>query len=336
MKKTAVILFNLGGPDAPEAVKPFLTNLFSDPAIIGLPWPLRQLVAKSIVRGRAPTAAEIYARIGGRSPIRENTEAQARALEAAAGAKCFISMRYWHPFAEETVAQVKKYAPDEIILLPLYPQFSTTTTASSFKAWDKAARAAGLDVPTKKICCYPEQPGFIEALRRPAQAAFEEAKKYGSPRYLFSAHGLPEIIIRRGDPYQLQCGRTAKLLAGALGAGDWVLCYQSRVGRLRWIGPSTEEEIRRAGRDKVPVVVVPLSFTSEHSETLFELDILCRELAALARVPHYARMPAAGTTPEFIAGLADLVRRAQQAQSFCASASGARLCPPGFAGCVTE
>lgn len=316
MRRLAVVLFNLGGPDSPKAVGPFLYNLFRDPAIIRLPAPFRQIIARLIAAERRPDAQRIYAQIGGRSPIFENTNAQAKALEAAliefGEIKCFIAMRYWHPFAEGTARAVKDFAPDEIVLLPLYPQFSTTTTASSLTAWGKAAKAAGLNVPVKTIYCYPNEPGFIRALASSTHKAYTEAQKFGSPRVLFSAHGLPEKIVKAGDPYQRQCEETVAALVHALGIGalDYVLCYQSRIGPLRWIGPATEEEVRRAGCEKRPLVVVPVAFVSEHSETLVELDILYRNLALASGVPYFVRVPAVGAAPEFIEGLANLVQAA--------------------------
>src|ERR1700733_15391411 len=177
MSKTAVILFNLGGPDAPEAVEPFLFNLFKDPAIVRFPSPFRQALAWLIAKRRAKIAREIYGKIGGRSPILENAQAQARALEQALGdfgeVKAFVAMRYWYPLTEDVVEAVKKFAPDQIVLLPLYPQFSTTTTASSLKAWHHAAKKAGLDVPTRTIRCYPEEPGFIQALAEATRKVFD-------------------------------------------------------------------------------------------------------------------------------------------------------------------
>ena len=337
MKKTAVILFNLGGPDNPAAVKPFLFNLFNDHAIIRLPQPLRFMVAKLLAGRRAVIAREIYARIGGRSPILENTQAQAQALEQALGAgfKCFVVMRYWHPFAAEIVRDVKNYRPDEVVLLPLYPQFSTTTTASSFHAWDKAVCKAGLNLPTKKICCYPTQAGFIGALSGLCRGALEQARAYGNPRLLLSAHGLPEKIVKVGDPYQWQCERTAEALARELGLekNDWVLCYQSRVGPLKWIGPSTEEEIRRAGRDGVPVVIAPIAFVSEHSETLVEIDIDYRRLALQYGAPFFAYTGTVGTAADYTEGLATLVLEASVQVKACASEGGGRLCVPSLTGC---
>ena len=252
-RRIAVVLFNLGGPDSPDAVRPFLFNLFADPAIIRIPNPARVVLAWAIARKRTRLAKDIYAEIGGGSPLLPNTEAQARALEAALAdlgeVKTFIAMRYWHPMSQETAMLVKDFAPDEVILLPLYPQFSTTTTASSLRVWRDACKIARLDVPTRAVCCYPTEHRFIAAMAAGLRAAHEEAARYGRPRVLFSAHGLPEKIVKAGDPYQWQCERTAAALAEASGIPDldWVSTYQSRVGRLKWIEPSTEAVIHEAG-----------------------------------------------------------------------------------------
>lgn len=331
MTRTAIVLFNLGGPDSPQAVQPFLQNLFSDPAIITVPGPIRWLLARLISRRRAPVAREIYAKLGGRSPILPNTEAQAAALETAIGgeAKVFVAMRYWHPFVEETAAEVVAWAPDRVILLPLYPQFSTTTTASSFEAWDRAAREAGLTCETARICCYPDEAGFVAASARRLGEMLDRAA--GPVRVLFSAHGLPKKIVDAGDPYAWQVRRSAEAIVAALGhAVDWTVCYQSRVGPLEWIGPSTEAEIRRAAADKVTPVVVPLSFVSEHSETLVELDEEYRHLAESVGVPGYLRVPTVSTDPAFIAGLADLARGAPPGLS---SHCGGRICPAQHGRC---
>ncbi len=309
--KIAIVLFNLGGPDSLEAVKPFLRNLFSDPAIIGLPTWLRLPLARFISWRRTPKAQGIYSQIGGASPILGQTEAQARALEEALGSdhqwRAFVCMRYWHPMTEEVVQQVRQFAPDRIVLLPLYPQFSTTTTGSSAAVWKSTV--GRLNVPTREIRSYPTEPGFIDASLDLVKQGLVEAGA-GPTRLLFSAHGLPEKIIKAGDPYQHQVEETARAIVEGLGNVDHVVCYQSRVGPLKWIGPSTEAEIRRAGQDKVKIVLYPLSFVSEHSETLVELDIEYRHLAEQAGVPHYVRVPTVGTHVAFIEGLARLVRAA--------------------------
>lgn len=221
-------------------------------------------------------------------------------------------MRYWHPFSDAVAHDVKDWEPDEVVLLPLYPQFSTTTTASSFKDWHQAAKAAGLRAATRAICCYPEEPGFVAATAKLIRWGVAEAAGHGKPRVLFSAHGLPEKVVKDGDPYQTQCERTARAVVQALRIEglDWACCYQSRVGPMKWIGPSTDEEIRRAGRDGVPVVVVPIAFVSEHSETLVEIEHEYRHLAGQVGVPYFVRVPAVGVEPSFIQGLAGLVRTA--------------------------
>ncbi len=353
MSKLAVVLFNLGGPDRPEAVRPFLFNLFNDPAIIGAPAPVRWALAQFISRRRAPHARAIYAKIGGGSPIVANTEAQAAALaktlaaDGRAGdvAKVFVVMRYWHPRGDEVAGAVAAFDPDEIVLLPLYPQFSTATTASSIADWRRAARRAGLAAPTRTLCCYPRQPGFIAGLASLVRAELTEARRHGTPRLLLSAHGLPEKIVAGGDPYQWQIEQTAAALVEELAAPgsaesdlaepdlDWRVCYQSRVGPLRWIGPATDDELRRAGADGVPVVLAPIAFVSEHSETLVELDITYRDLAAASAVPHYARVPTVGARADFISGLAALVRATPGFDGPACPMSGERLCPNRFSGC---
>ena len=313
MARRAVVLMNLGGPNSPAAVRPFLYNLFSDRAIIDLPAPLRLPLAWLIARARSRLAGEIYAHLGGSSPLLANTEAQARAMEDELGPehRCFIAMRYWHPLTEEAVATVKEWRPDEVVLLPLYPQFSTTTTASSLAAWREEARRQHLACPTREISAYPTEPGFIAALAGLIDRALAEAAGRERPgRLLFSAHGLPVKIVRKGDPYPQQIDSTARAIIAALERPptDWRVCYQSRVGPLAWLGPAVDEEIRRAGRDRVGIVIAPISFVSEHSETLVELDRDYRRLAEQCGVPFYLRVPAVGTDRRFIAGLVQLVR----------------------------
>lgn len=336
--KTAVVLFNLGGPDSLDAVEPFLFNLFFDPAIISVPQPFRWILAKLISKRRAPIAREIYENLGGRSPLLELTEEQARALEKQSPdlgeIRTFICMRYWHPMSDATAGQVKQFGPDKIILLPLYPQYSTTTSASSIKDWHRAAAVVGLTVPTVEICCYPEQDGWVDAQVSLIRNAIKDADT--KPRLLFSAHGLPKKVIAAGDPYQWQVERTAAAVVERLDIDglDQVVCYQSQVGPLEWIGPSTDDEIKRAGTDGVPVVVVPIAFVSEHSETLVELDIEYRELADEHGVPSYTRVPAVGTHPSFVAAMAGLVRKAVHADGPRISGAGGRICPDTCGRCA--
>ena len=336
-ERLAVVLFNLGGPDRPESVQPFLFNLFNDPAIINLPQPLRWAIAKLISTRRAPVAQKIYEELGGGSPLLANTEAQAGALQEAVSAngngaaelRCFIAMRYWHPLTEQTVAEVQTWKPDRILLLPLYPQYSTTTTESSIRAWRQAAAKAGLSVPTATVCCYPVLDGFVAAsagLLRQTLHSMEDGMR---PRVLFSAHGLPQKVIDRGDPYQYQVEQTAAAIVAALPEEDidWTVCYQSRVGPLAWIKPYTEDEIQRAGKDGVPLIVMPIAFVSEHSETLVELDIEYRELAKEAGVPGYERVPTVSSDPVFIGGLAKLIDEMGRSADDIRTAGGARICP---------
>ncbi len=312
--KTAVVLFNLGGPDSPGAVKPFLFNLFNDPAIISWPKVPRWCLAKLISGFREKKAIEIYRKIGGKSPIYENTLAQAMALENELGGdkKVFVAMRYWHPFIADVVRDVIDYSPDKIVLLPLYPQFSTTTTGSSFSEWRNQATLQGLTVKTVDVHDYPTEGDFLKAYAGLMEPFYVEAQKFGAPRVLFSAHGLPQKIVDAGDPYQSQVEKTA---AGILENFpfkncDYRICYQSRVGPAKWLTPTIGDEIKVAARDGVPVVVVPLSFVSEHSETLVELDMEYRQMAEDLGVSYFGRVPAVGCHKQFIEGLAKLVRSA--------------------------
>lgn len=321
--KLAVVLFNLGGPDGPDAIEPFLTNLFSDPAVLSLPSLIRKPLARYIARKRAPVAREIYAKIGGRSPILPETMAQAEALERAIPeheTRAFIAMRCWKPFIAEAAAAVAAFKPDRVVLLPLYPQFSTTTTGSSLTEWKRAAAAAGIAAPTSTICCYPQLPGFIAAVVAATRETVAGARADISYRLLLSAHGLPKRVIARGDPYQSQVEMTAAALVARLGFDDHTICYQSRVGPLEWIGPATDAVIRQAGAEGKGVVIVPIAFVSEHSETLVELDIDYAHLARDAGVPDYRRVPTASVRPEFIAGLAGLVLESLES-------TAARTCP---------
>lgn len=330
MSKTAVILFNLGGPDSMAAVQPFLFNLFSDKAIITVPQPFRYFLARLISTGRKEAAQEIYAKIGGKSPIKELTRNQADALEKKLGTthKVFVCMRYWHPMTEQVVADVKNYAPDNIILLPLYPQFSTTTTASSFREWEKQAKKIGLTAPTKKICCYPIEKDFIAA-----HVELIKQKLEHSPRVLFSAHGLPEKIIAAGDSYQWQVEQTVGSVMQQLPGVDHSICYQSRVGPLKWIGPSLQEELERAVRDQKDVLIVPIAFVSEHSETLVELDMEYKHIADNLGIKRYGRVPALAVQEQFITSLARLCVDAC-AHKPIASCTGNRLCPKEFSQCL--
>ena len=335
MSRVAVVLFNLGGPDGPEAVRPFLYNLFKDPAIISVPALLRYPIAALISSRRETSAQANYNIMGGASPLLPETRKQAAALEAAlAGpgvtAKCFIAMRYWKPFADQTAKEVADFAPDEIVLLPLYPQFSTTTPASSVQDWAKAYSGLGR---TRTVCCYPTADGLIAAHAEAIRKTWIAAGRPANVRLLFSAHGLPEKVIKGGDPYQAQVAATAAAVAALLPElPDWRVCYQSRVGPMKWIGPSTVEEIHVAGEQGVGLLLSPIAFVSEHIETLVELDHEYAELAEHQGVAPYLRAPALGVDQAFIKALAQTVTHAL-ARTGGAAPEGAWLCPAGYGKC---
>ena len=347
--RTAIVLFNLGGPDSLQAVKPFLLNLFKDPAILRVPFFVRPILASIIARARVKPALENYKILGGRSPLLELTTRQARALEAELAGdddvRCFIAMRYWHPFAIETVREVKAYAPDRVLLLPLYPQFSTTTSGSSLTDWREAAAKAGLVASTTTLCCWHSDTNFIAAtaaiLRRRLGELRRQHGREAAIRILFSAHGLPEVIVKRGDPYQSQIERTAASIMHALRSGDdldpafddVVVCYQSRATPQQWLTPSTDTEIERAGREEVGVLVVPLAFVSEHSETLVELDVEYRELAEKAGVPFYGRVPTQNNDTAFVTALGRLVRTSLARGPGLCSYAGRGVCLKKFSDC---
>ena len=341
-RKIAIVLFNLGGPDQPASVRPFLVNLFKDPAILRVPFFVRPWLARIIALARTKAASANYAILGGKSPLLELTEEQARHLEASLGdlnAKCFVAMRYWHPFSIETARAVKDYGPDEVVLIPLYPQYSTTTTGSSLTAWREAAAQVGLIAPTTALCCYHSDPGYVRATAAMVRQTYDQARASLPPatglRVLFSAHGLPESIVKAGDPYQFQVERTVALVARALDIPglDFTVCYQSRATPQKWIDPSTEYEIERAAHDKVAILVVPIAFVSEHSETLVELDVEYRELAEHKGVPAYFRSPAQNSDPGFIEALAELVRASLGRGPGLCSFVGGRTCPKPHADC---
>lgn len=346
MSKVAIVLFNLGGPDSKESIKPFLFNFFTDPNIIRLPYIFRWFIAKMIAHRRSKNeAGKSYGELGDKSPLLENSEAQARALEELLNAesgnehKCFVCMRYWHPMADAVARDVAAWGADQILLLPLYPQYSTTTTRSSWQAWRKAAKSVGLNAPEKFICCYPSENGFIKASAANMREVYDKALLETGlrPRLLFSAHGLPEDIITDGDPYQMQCEKSAQDIAAATGIEnpDWRICYQSRVGPKKWLGPSTEQELHNAAKDGVPVVILPHAFTQEHVETLVEIEIEYREVADHLGVPGFYRVGTVGTHPDFIRGLADMVHSARTAPDI-ASYLGASYCGPTHRRCAMK
>ena len=311
--KKAVILFNLGGPDSLENVEPFLFNLFNDPAILNLPSFFRYPLAKLISKRRTPTARKIYMELGGSSPILKLTEEQANSLEKNLSKnqrgdeyKCFIVMRCWHPRAKDVMEKVKKYDPKETILVPLYPQYSAATSGSSIKEWKDICAKNNYNVKTSIICCYPTDVNFINAHAKKINNKINGLKNF---KLIFSAHGLPEKNIKNGDPYQWQVEQSVNEIVKKLNIKnlDWILSYQSRVGPLKWIGPSTDEVIIENAKARKHIVLVPIAFVSEHSETLVELDIEYKKLATNNGCNQYTRVSALGTNYDYMKCLSDLI-----------------------------
>lgn len=338
-KRIAVVLFNLGGPDSLESVKPFLFNLFNDKFIIRLPKFLRCFLAWIISTVREKKAQKIYAQMGGKSTILPETEKQALELKKylsdiiADEFEIFICMRHWHPMSDEVIKKIESYSPSEIILLPLYPQYSTTTTGSSIEDFVTKKDASTLkNAKLKTICCYPIDDYFIKAHSKLLTDKLNSEKKY---RILFSAHGLPKKIIDEGDPYQWQVERTAYAIIKEIGGYelDYRITYQSRVGPLEWIGPCTEKEITAAAKDKINLIVMPIAFVSEHSETLVELDIEYKAIADKYSID-YVRLPTLSIDSLFIKSLGETVIRAlEQENEFLASSELRKICPDNRAKC---
>ncbi len=310
--RIAVILANLGGPDALSAVRPFLFNLFYDSAIINLANPWRFLLAQWISLTRTPKSKKIYRQMGGKSPILKNTLSQARCLKAeladsALDYQVLAMMRYWHPRAKDVVEVLRVFNPEKIILLPLYPQFSVTTTQSTLDEWGEVAKA--WQDKTLVLPSHFNDPSFIKAHQELIKPILKGANNYGCPKILFSAHSLPQKVIDGGDPYQMQIEASVSAIMAVFDGVDYAVCYQSKVGSLKWLEPSIDVELQRAAVEKRPVVVVPISFISEHSETLVELDLDYANKARELGIPFYGRVPALAEHPLYIKCLANAVRK---------------------------
>lgn len=320
--RCAVVLLNLGGPDSLEAVRPFLYNLFSDPDIFKLPlaWLTQKPFATLISRRRTPEAAKGYAAIGGKSPLLENTEAQARALQQAldgmtppVAADVHLCMRYWHPMAPQVVAELKRRGYERVLLLPLYPQYSITTTGSSVNAFERECRRQHYRPQVQQVRQWHDEPAYLSAIvdRLRAELAHFPEPEPGRVELLLSAHGLPRKIVDAGDPYESQIAATARAVTAQLGWPHTTLCYQSRVGPLEWLKPYTDEVIRakaRAGARQI--LVYPIAFVSDHVETLYELGITYAALARECGVAHYRVAPALNADPGLIEALRGCVARA--------------------------
>ena len=340
--KKAVILFNLGGPDKLENVEPFLFNLFNDPAILNLPGIIRYPLAKFIANRRAPIAKKIYEELGGSSPILKLTIDQSKELEkkliqnnSLDEYKCFIVMRCWHPRAEKVVNEVRSFNPEEIILLPLYPQFSASTSASSIQEWENICKINNYKIKTSTICCYPTDKNFIKAHTIEINKKINGINNY---KLIFSAHGLPEKNIKKGDPYQWQVEQTVNEIVKYLNIQnlDWILSYQSRVGPLKWIGPSTDNVIIKNSKLGKQLIIVPVAFVSEHSETLVELDIEYKKLALDNGCIKYIRVPALGVNDTFIESLSNLIINKDKNQFNGKIFPPINKCPSNFIKCPCQ
>ncbi len=317
-KRIAVVLFQLGGPDSLEAVEPFLFNLFLDPDIIDFPGAFlaRKLLARRIAASRSKPIGKHYSEIGGKSPINELTNIQANALETALRSaypdtRVLVAMRYWHPLTEEVVRELKQGSFDEVILLPLYPQYSKATTFSSMNEWRRVCNRLEFSLPTRLICCYPSHPRYINALVGNIRATLDRFKGIaaGDIDLVFSAHGVPVDFIRKGDPYKLHVEETVHQV---MQQGGWssphVIAYQSKVGPARWLEPSLTGMIKSlAAAGRKNLLVIPVAFVTEHIETLHEINIEAREEAEHAGITRFEMMPALNGHPEFIACLTDLI-----------------------------
>jgi ferrochelatase len=315
--KLGVVLFQLGGPDSLESIQPFLYNLFSDPDIIDFPFAriARQPLARLIASTRAKHVAHHYARIGGRSPILENTRRQASALEAElrnhVDARVTVAMRYSHPFTREAIRQMEEHAPSDLVLLPLYPQYSKTTTGSSLNEWARCFHPTGWRPRIHVIERFHEDAAYLDSL---VEAVNRSMAGFADPRevdVIFSAHSLPVAVVEAGDPYQQEIEHTVELVWNR---GGWParrhLCYQSKVGASKWLRPSMHETVRRlAAEQRKHLLVVPISFVSDHVETLHEIDIEHREQARSLGIEDYRMTPGLNDSAPFIRALAGLVRR---------------------------
>lgn len=313
-RRLGVVLFQLGGPDSLEAIEPFLYNLFCDPDIIDFPFARigRKPLAKLISATRARKVQHHYSTIGGFSPIRRHTERQAAALETelrkrGEDARCFVAMRYWHPFTAEAIAQVQQAGCDELVLLPMYPQYSSTTSGSSLNEWRRLFRA---DVPAHCVEHFYRNTTYLDAVVEKINDAIWRFPRPDSPEIIFSAHGVPISVIENGDPYQRQIEETVALV---MAHGGWSnrhrLCYQSKVGASKWLQPSLHHTLQQLSNERVrEVCVVPIAFVSDHVETLAEIDHEARERAGQLGFTQFEMTAGLNDSPTFIRALAEIVQ----------------------------
>ena len=318
MSRIGIVLLNLGGPERSQDVGPFLYNLFADPEIIRLPIPaLQKPLAWLISTLRSNKSQEAYRSIGGGSPLRRITDQQARELQSLlrqrnVDATTDVAMRYWHPFTESAVADMKADGIEQVVVLPLYPHFSISTSGSSFRELQRLRQGDErfAQLPLRAIRSWHDHPGYLKAMAQLMEREIDACVDPSTAHVFFSAHGVPNSYVEEaGDPYQKEIESCAELIMKTLGRDNhWTLAYQSRVGPVEWLQPYTEEALEELGEKGVKeLVVVPISFVSEHIETLEEIDIEYREIATEAGVSNFRRVPALDTDPTFIASLADLV-----------------------------
>jgi ferrochelatase len=312
-RRLGVVLFQLGGPDTLEAIEPFLYNLFCDPEIIDFPFARigRKPLAKLISATRARKVQQHYATIGGGSPIRRNTERQALALEGdlarqGLDARCFVAMRYWHPFTREAIEQIEQAGCNEVVLLPLYPQYSSTTTGSSLNEWRRLFQDR---LPSYCVTDFYRNTMYLDAVIEKIDEALERFPRRDTPEILFSAHGIPLSVVERGDPYQRQIEETVELL---MRRGGWTnrhgLCYQSKVGASKWLQPSLHRALRDLAEENVrEVCVVPVAFVSDHVETLGEIDHEAREEAQELGIQQFEMTAGLNDSPKFVQALGQIV-----------------------------
>lgn len=318
MNRTAVLLLQMGGPDSLDAVEPFLRNLFADRDIIKIgPAFLQPLIARFIVRKRAPRVEENYRQIGGRSPLRELTEAQAKALEEELGEgfRCFVAMRYWRPSTLEALAAIRREGISKVVALSLYPHYSRATTGSSINELKRVLKEAGVSFEVSYIDRFYNHPLYVEALAEKIEEGLAGFGDHSRLELLFSAHSLPQSFIDEGDPYLAHIEETVRLVMKRFAGVSWHLAFQSRAGPVKWLEPSTDEVIQRlAGHGCRQMLMVPLSFVSDHIETLHEIDIEYAQEARHLGVTDFRRIASLNSSPRFIACLADLVRTEVQGE----------------------
>jgi len=313
-QRTAVLLLQMGGPDSLDAVEPFLYNLFSDRDIIKIgPSFLQPFIARMIVRRRAPKSAANYRDIGGKSPLRELTEAQAAALEKTLGGgyRCAVAMRYWHPFAREALAALKAEGISRVVALSLYPHYSRATSGSSFNDLDRALADSQASFNVVRIRQFFDHPLYIQALAEKIEQGLSGFPERSGVQLFFSAHSLPQSFIDEGDPYLDQIRATVRLVMERFEGIAHHLAFQSRAGPVKWLEPSTGDKLKElAGQGHRQVLMVPLSFVSDHIETLHEIDIEYREEAHRLGISDFRRMESLNSSPTFINCLAELVKKA--------------------------